>query len=84
MLLWLWCRSAAVALIRPLVWEPPYAACAALKRQKKTKKTTHLHILKSWIKTVRNRWPLNNHFHLQWTQNMISFEFGKHVPMNAK
>ena len=25
-LLWLWCRPAAVALIRPLAWEPPYAA----------------------------------------------------------
>ena len=36
-LLWLWCRLAAVALIRPLVWEPPYAAGVALKRQNKTK-----------------------------------------------
>ena len=34
-LLWLWCRPAATALIRPLAWEPPYAAGAALKRQKK-------------------------------------------------
>ena len=24
-LLWLWCRPAAVALILPLAWEPPYA-----------------------------------------------------------
>ena len=30
-LLWLWCRTAAVALIRPLAWELPYAAGAALK-----------------------------------------------------
>ena len=30
-LLWLWCRPAAVALIGPLAWEPPYAAGAALK-----------------------------------------------------
>ena len=36
-LLWLWCRLAAVALIRPLAWEPPYAIHVALKRQK-TKK----------------------------------------------
>ena len=34
-LLWLWCRPAATALIRPLAWEPPYAAGAALKGQKK-------------------------------------------------
>ena len=29
-LLWLWCRLAATAQIRPLAWEPPYAASAAL------------------------------------------------------
>ena len=33
-LLWL-CRPAAVGPIRPLAWEPPYTADAALKRQKK-------------------------------------------------
>ena len=33
-LLWLWHRLAAVAPIRPLAWEPPYAACAALESQK--------------------------------------------------
>ena len=37
-LLWLWCRLAAVALIRPLAWEPPCAAGVALKRQKTKKK----------------------------------------------
>ena len=37
-LLWLWCRLATVAPIRPLAWEPPYAMCAALKRPKKKKK----------------------------------------------
>ena len=37
-LLWLWHRLAAVALIRPLAWEPPYAVIAALKRKKKKKK----------------------------------------------
>ena len=34
---WLWCRLAAISLIRPLAWEPPYAMGVALKRQK-TKK----------------------------------------------
>jgi len=37
-LLWLWCRLAAAALIRPLAWEFPYAVGAALKRHKKKKK----------------------------------------------
>ena len=32
-LLWLWLRPGATAPIRPLAWEPPYAAGAALKRQ---------------------------------------------------
>ena len=36
--LWLWCRPAAKAPSGPLVWEPPYAAGVALKRQKKKKK----------------------------------------------
>ena len=34
-LLWLWCRPAAIALIRLLVWEPPYAMGAALEKTKK-------------------------------------------------
>ena len=31
----LWCRPAAVALIRLLAWEPPYAVDVALKKKKK-------------------------------------------------
>ena len=30
-LLWLWRRPEAVALVRPLAWEPPYAKGEALK-----------------------------------------------------
>ena len=47
MLLWLWCRLAATALMGPLAWEPPYAASAALektKRQKKKKLVDNLNI----------------------------------------
>ena len=33
-LLWLWCRLAAVAPIGPLAWEPPYAAGTALEKIK--------------------------------------------------
>ena len=32
---WLWHRLAAVALVRPLVWEPPYALAVAPKRKKR-------------------------------------------------
>ena len=37
-LLWLWCRLAAVAPIRPLAWDLPYAMGVALKKAKKKKK----------------------------------------------
>ena len=40
-LLWLWHRLAAVAPIRPLAWESPYAAGAALKSKKKKKDFTY-------------------------------------------
>ena len=38
MLLWLWCRPAAVAPIRTLAWELPYASGVALQRKRKKKK----------------------------------------------
>ena len=34
-LLWLWRRPDAIALIRPLAWEAPYAAGMALEKPKK-------------------------------------------------
>ena len=34
----MWCRPAAIAPIRPLGWEPPYAVGAALKKDKEKKK----------------------------------------------
>ena len=37
-LVWLWCRLAAAALIGPLAWQTPYATGAAPKRQKDQKK----------------------------------------------
>ena len=37
-LLWLWPRPAATDPIRPLAWEPPYAAAAAQETAKKKKK----------------------------------------------
>ena len=38
MLLWLWHRVAATALIRPLAWELPYAAGATVEKTKRPKK----------------------------------------------
>ena len=36
-LLWLWYRTAATALIRPIAWEPRYAVGAVQEMAKKTK-----------------------------------------------
>ena len=46
---WLWRRPAAIAPIRPLAWEPPYAAGEALKQKRKkrlkqTNKQTKKHL----------------------------------------
>ena len=38
-LLWLWRRPVATAPIRPLAWEPPYAAGTAQKMAKTNKQT---------------------------------------------
>ena len=37
-LLWLWCRLAATAPMRPLAWEPPYAVSVALEKTKRQKR----------------------------------------------
>ena len=37
-LLWLWCGPKATAPFRPLAWEPPYAAGAAIKKKKRKRK----------------------------------------------
>ena len=39
-LLRLWCRLAATALILPLAWELPYAPGVALKRKKKKRRVS--------------------------------------------
>ena len=38
LVLWLWCRLAAAALIQPPAWERPYATGVALEKRKKEKK----------------------------------------------
>ena len=56
-LLWLWCRPAAVAPIRPLAWELLYGTGAALKSQKKEKKKKRgVPVLAQWLTN-----PTRNH-----------------------
>ena len=51
-LLWLWRRLAAIALIQPLAWEPPYAVSTALKRQKKKKRVGEETLLINTYKAI--------------------------------
>ena len=48
-LLWLWCRLAAVALIRPLAWELPYVAGMAIKNRKQKPKILSCRILSLYL-----------------------------------
>ena len=48
---WLWLRLVATAPIRPLAWEPPYAAGVAQENGKKTKTNKNnllAHLILSW------------------------------------
>ena len=53
LLLWLWLRRAATALIPPQAWELPYAAGAALKKKKKKKNKRNLKRIFSDLNQVR-------------------------------
>ena len=64
MLLGLWRRLVATALIGPQAWEPPYAAGEALKRQKtknkikiigNNKKINHIEIVKMNMQKLKLR-----------------------------
>ena len=68
-LLWLWCRLAAIALIRPLAWEPPYAAGAALKKKsKRPKKKKRFYLVTAVAQVLLwcgfNPWPRK--FNVPW------------------
>ena len=60
-LLWLWCRPAALALIKPLAWEPPYASSVALKSKKKKKKKKKRDFLKKFLKILKKKGKKNFH-----------------------
>ena len=49
-LLWLWYRLAAEALIRPLAWELLYAVMAALKKKKEEEEGERKQRKKYWSK----------------------------------
>ena len=61
-LLWLWYRLAAIALIRPLAWELPYAAGEALKKEKKEKERSLLDHMQATTCTPQ---PMSSHLSLE-------------------
>ena len=63
-LLWLWHRQVATAPIRPLIWEPPYAAGAALG--KKNLKITTRVMLNNIINRILITSCLNFQLSLLW------------------
>ena len=65
-LLWLWCRLAATAPIRPLAWEPPYAVAAAQEIAKKKKPKKQNKTKKTKTKNVRLGVPVV----AQWLTNL--------------
>ena len=48
-LLWLWCRLAAAAPIRPLAWKLPFAEGVALKKAKQKKTYVEIRL---WFRVV--------------------------------
>ena len=62
---WLWCRSVATAPIRPLAWEPPHGAGAALKK-KERKKREDLQEGEPRRKSRGQHWMCHR---LHWVQN---------------
>ena len=82
-LLWLWHRLAATDLIRPLVWEPPCAAGAALEKAKRQKKKKIALMLVPFLYQFgQNRFCSNNKnlYFVSWLQiTKVSFLFKPHV-----
>ena len=75
-LLWLWHRPAAIVLIRPLAWGPPYATGAVLKRQKTKKKKTV-----SWPTVYNNSKYLHS---ISYAPGIVlqSFTYNSFTPQN--
>ena len=60
-LLWLWCRLAAVTLIQPLAWEPPYAVGVALEKtkdKKKRRRESGVSVAPQHVKNPMQEFPL--------------------------
>ena len=79
--LWLWCRLATTAPIRPLAWEPPYAPGVALKRQKKQTPQMSLPLPGNSLSCLESdldsclSFQIQSIFYLLWSPSVLSFRF---------
>ena len=94
-LLWLWCRPAAVAPIRPLTWELPYVEGVARKSLKKEKKNERKNERKKEVVSSigSHKWWANDYKNTvlgvpvvaQWLTNMTrNHEVAGSVPALAQ
>ena len=88
-LLWLWHRPAAVALTRPLAWEPPHVMDEALKKRQKKKiqLLSHLWIIHCGSKVVKYFVPHQsfsvNH-HISWSFSLkLTWRFTLMIPKDT-
>ena len=66
-LLWLWCKPAAAAPIRPLAWEPSYAVGAAREKTKSKKnQKTKTKTRKTKEKKRENKMHISNKDKIHW------------------
>ena len=65
-LLWLWHRPVAIAPIRPLAWEPPYAAGAAQRNSKKKKRMWCKNLTQETAKPIPTLLPLRKNNCKKW------------------
>ena len=70
-LLWLWCRLAATAPVRPLAWEPPHGANVALEKAKRQKKEKN--------QKKKKKKPWGNHLETMVMTLMLSINTGSSV-----
>ena len=86
-LLWLWCRLGTGALIPPLAWEFPCAACVALKEKKNTTcghevslyNEMLLRCKKEWNNAICSNMDATRNFHTECSKSEREWQITHYV-----
>ena len=78
MLPWLWRRPAATGPIRPLAWEPPYAADVALEKAKRQQQQQKVRIILA-KSTFKNDLHMSQKFTNQSTFRHIGIKYESYI-----